>query len=202
MTAAFEWALSQREMAERLAIHLETCRVLDSSRRQTPIAILALARSLAAAVPASALDPLPEPELTRVDEPLLSLPALAGIVGIHVRTLWNAARSGQLAVVYDTRTTFRQLRSRSTVTEARRYRDQNYGRRREAHSSLSVPTWDEIPRDYDVRVRRRMHLTQCAFARHLGAANKAVIYQWESRKRCPSPIFWRRIEALAASLPG
>jgi len=30
-------------------------------------------------------------------------------------------------------------------------------------------------------------------------AERAVIYQWESRKRCPSPVFWQRIEALAVS---
>jgi ribosome-binding protein aMBF1 (putative translation factor) len=136
-----------------------------------------------------------------VDDPLLSLPVLAGMIGIHVRTLWNAARRGQLAVEYDARTTFRQLRSRSTLTEARRYRDQNYGRRHPGASRISAPTWAGIPRDYDARVRllrRRMRLTQGAFARQLGAANKAVIYQWESRKRCPSPVFWQRIEVLAA----
>jgi DNA-binding transcriptional regulator YiaG len=197
--------LSQRQMAVRLAIDLETYRVLDSGRRQAPIAILARARLLMARVPATGLDhlPDPEPQSAPVNEPLLSLPVLAGMIGIHVRTLWNAARLGQLTVVYDTRTTFRQLRSRSTLTEARRYRDQNYGRRHLAHSLMSVPTWAAIPRNYDARVRRlrrRMHLTQGAFARQLGAANKAVIYQWESRKRCPSPVFWQRIEALAARL--
>ena len=160
---------------------------------------------LAAQVPAAARDylPRPEPQSAPVDEPFLALPALAGVIGIHVRTLWNAARRGQLAVVYDTRTTFRQLRSRSTLTEANRYRNENYGRRHSASSLTSVPTWATIPPDYDVRVRelrRRMHLTQGALARQLGAANKAVIYQWESRKRCPSRVFWQRIEALAARL--
>ena len=195
--------LSQRQMAIRLAIDVETCRVLDSQRRQAPIAILARARSLVARVPEPGLDHLsrPEPQSGRVDDPLLSLPVLAGMIGVHVRTLWNAVRRGQLAVEYDTRTTFRQLRSRSTLTEARRYRDQNYGRRHSGASPISAPTWAAIPRDYNDRVRllrRRMRLTQGAFARQLGAANKAVIYQWESRKRCPSPVFWQRIEALAA----
>ena len=31
-----------------------------------------------------------------------------------------------------------------------------------------------------------------------GAAGKAVIYQWESRKRQPSPVFWTRIDQLRA----
>jgi len=29
------------------------------------------------------------------------------------------------------------------------------------------------------------------------ASTRAVIYQWESRKRTPSIVFWRRIEQLA-----
>ena len=29
-------------------------------------------------------------------------------------------------------------------------------------------------------------------------ANKAVIYQWESRKRTPSAVFWAQIERLQA----
>jgi len=29
-----------------------------------------------------------------------------------------------------------------------------------------------------------------------GAAGKAVIYQWESRKRTPSPVLWQRIREL------
>jgi len=188
-------------MAARLGVNLETCRVLDSARRPAPIAILARARLLAAQVPVPLVIRVPGPQSLSpsVEEPLLSLPTLAGMIGIHVRPLWNAAIRGQFAVVYDTRTTFRQLRSRSGFSEARRYREQHYGRRHLAGPLVSAPTWAAIPRDYDARIRRlrrRMHLTQATFARQLGAANKAVIYQWESRKRCPSPVFWRRIEAL------
>ena len=39
-------------------------------------------------------------------------------------------------------------------------------------------------------------MSQTRFAELVGAAGKAVVYQWESRKRCPSPLFWRRIEEL------
>jgi transcriptional regulator with XRE-family HTH domain len=56
-----------------------------------------------------------------------------------------------------------------------------------------------VPHDYDARLkrlRRRLRLTQEDLARRVGAANKAVVYQWESRKRAPSPVFWKRIEAL------
>ena len=45
-------------------------------------------------------------------------------------------------------------------------------------------------------LRRRMRLTQEALAQRIGAAGKAVVYQWESRKRTPSPVFWERVEAL------
>jgi DNA-binding XRE family transcriptional regulator len=56
-----------------------------------------------------------------------------------------------------------------------------------------VPT---VPHDYDERlrnVRRRRGLTQDALARRIGAAGKAVVYQWESRKRRPSPVLWQRL---------
>lgn len=196
--------LSQRQMAVRLGIGLETCRVLDSARRPVPAAILARARLLVSRLrtPISHRRPEePNPLAPPAPEPLLSLPTLAQMIGVHVRSLWSAARRGHLAVVYDTRTTFRQMRSRSTLSEARRYREQDYGRRHLAVAPLSAPTWAAIPQDYDARIRRlrrQMHLTQAALARKLGAANKAVIYQWESRKRCPSPVFWQRVEALAA----
>ena len=41
---------------------------------------------------------------------LLPLPVLALMIGVHVRTLHAAARSGRLGIAYDTRTTFRHLR--------------------------------------------------------------------------------------------
>jgi hypothetical protein len=31
------------------------------------------------------------------------------------------------------------------------------------------------------------------------AANKAVVYQWESRQRRSSPVLWQRVEALTAN---
>jgi hypothetical protein len=30
----------------------------------------------------------------------------------------------------------------------------------------------------------------------VGAAGKAVVYQWETGRRKPSPVFWLRIERL------
>jgi hypothetical protein len=44
-------------------------------------------------------------------------------------------------------------------------------------------------------VREQLGLTLAQFATRVGAAGKAVVYQWESRKRCPAPVFWERIQA-------
>jgi len=59
-----------------------------------------------------------------------------------------------------------------------------------------VPT---VPGDYDqllLDVRRRRGLTHEALARRISAASKAVVYQWESRKRTPSPVLWQRVLEL------
>ena len=60
-----------------------------------------------------------------------------------------------------------------------------------------------VPSDYDVQLkclRSRLRLSQQALAQRVGAAGKAVVYQWESRKRTPSPVFWQRIQALCRDL--
>ena len=56
----------------------------------------------------------------------------------------------------------------------------------------------EVPVDYDVRIRAvRRGLGRVRRIRGpVGAARKAVVYQWEARKRCPSPVFWQRIDTL------
>jgi DNA-binding XRE family transcriptional regulator len=62
-----------------------------------------------------------------------------------------------------------------------------------------------VPSDYDTRlrdVRRRTGLTQGALAQCVGAAGEAVVYQWESRKRTPSPVLWQRVLELDASPHG
>ena len=56
-----------------------------------------------------------------------------------------------------------------------------------------------VPSDYARRLRylrRQLSMTQTQLATTIGAAGKAVVYQWESGKRTPSPVFWRRIEQL------
>lgn len=47
-----------------------------------------------------------------------------------------------------------------------------------------------------VKLRSRLGLSQEQLAAKVGAAGKAVVYQWESGKRKPSPVFWLRIERL------
>jgi len=38
--------------------------------------------------------------------------------------------------------------------------------------------------------------SQQQLAAKVGAAGKAVVYQWETGRRKPSPVFWLRIERL------
>ena len=56
-----------------------------------------------------------------------------------------------------------------------------------------------MPEDYDVQIRmlrRARGLSQAQLATLVGGAGKAVVYQWEARKRTPSPLFWQRLAAL------
>ena len=60
-------------------------------------------------------------------------------------------------------------------------------------------TWANVPDDYDEQIRalrRARGLSQAQLATLLGAARKAVVYQWEARNRMPSPLFWQRLAAL------
>ena len=90
---------SQAAFAAELGVSPETHRVWDSGRRPPPEPILDRARALVA---------------HQDDQALLPLGVLAKMIGVHVRTLRNAARDGRLPVIYDTRTTFRHLRARAT----------------------------------------------------------------------------------------
>ena len=62
--------------------------------------------------------------------------------------------------------------------------------------------WDTVPPDCAVRIRnlrQQLGMTLTEFAAQVGAACKAVVYQWESQKRCPSPLSgnafktWKRV---------
>ena len=71
-------------------------------------------------------------------------------------------------------------------------------------SRSSAPlTWASVPDDYDVQIRalrRARGLSQAQLATLVGSAHKAVVYQWEARKRTPSPLFWQRLAVLHREL--
>jgi DNA-binding transcriptional regulator YiaG len=177
-------ALSQAAFADRLGVSAETDRTWDSGRRPPPGDILKRARVLARYPDQS--EPLP-------------LSALAAAIGVHLKTLQAAARDGRLAVVYDSRTTFRRLRTRSTLAAAHAFRRHRYGHRPRVDERPTPLRWSDVPDEYDAQIRalrQRLNLSQRQFAALIGAARKAVVYQWESRRRCPSPVFWSRIAQL------
>ena len=175
--------LLQEEVAALLGVPLETFRTWDSGRRPLPPPILQRARAAVA-------------DHARRTE-LLPLDQLAAELGVHVRTLQAAARTGRLIVQFSTRSVFGRPRQRATRAAGdmfKRTHFRRYSRRDRGASPLPA-----VPADYDKRLkrlRRRARLTQAALARRIGAAGKAVVYQWESRKRTPSPVFWQKVEDL------
>ena len=175
---------SQAGFAAMLGASPESYRTWDAGRRATPPKMLARARALAT---------------HRDDHELLPLPVLALLIGVHVKTLRAAARDGRLPVTHDTRTTFRRLRARATPAAARAFRQSYYGRTVRPADHRAPWTWASVPDDYDAQiraVRRARGLSQAQLATLVGAAHKAVVYQWEARKRTPSPLFWQRLAAL------
>ena len=176
--------MSQAAFAATLDASPESYRTWDAGRRAPPPKVLARARALAT---------------HRDDHELLPLPVLALLIGVHVKTLRAAARDGRLPVTYDARTTFRHLRSRATPAAARAFRRSYYRRMVRPDDRRTPLTWASVPRDYDTQIRalrRARRLSQAQLATLVGAARKAVVYQWEARKRTPSPVFWQRITAL------
>ena len=175
---------SQAAFASTLGASPESYRTWDARRRAPPPKVLARARALAT---------------HRDDHELLPLPVLALLVGVHVKTLRAAARDGRLPVTYDTRTTFRHLRARATPAAARAFRRSYYRRMVRPDDRRTPLTWASVPSDYAEQIRalrRARGLSQAQLATLVGAARKAVVYQWEARKRTPSPVFWQRITAL------
>ncbi len=175
---------SQAAVAAVLGVPPESYRTWDAGRRATPPKLLARARALAT---------------HRDDHALLPLPVLALLIGVHVKTLRAAARDGRLPVTYDTRTTFRRLRARATPAAARAFRQSYSGRTVRPDDRRTPLTWASVPSDYAEQIRalrRARGLSQAQLATLVGAARKAVVYQWEARKRTPSPVFWQRITAL------
>ena len=175
---------SQAAFAAMLGVSPESYRTWDAGRRATPPKMLVRARVLAT---------------HRNDHALLPLPVLALLIGVHVKTLRAAARDGRLQVIYDTRTTFRRLRARTTPAAARAFRRAYFGRTVKLVDRRAPLTWASVPDDYDAQIRAlrcARGLSQAQLATLVGAAHKAVVYQWEARKRTPSPLFWQRLAVL------
>jgi DNA-binding transcriptional regulator YiaG len=170
--------LSQVEFATRLGVAAQTYRTWDSGRRSPPRAIVSKAK-----------------RLTETAGGLLPMQRLADEYGIHVRTLRKAAQDGRLQATFSARMAFGKLvafASRDAVEMFKR----RYYRQTTQWNRPPKPTLCTIPDDYDrvlVNLRARLRLTQSALAERIGAANKAVVYQWESRRRRPSPVLWRRV---------
>jgi DNA-binding transcriptional regulator YiaG len=179
--------LSQAECATGLGVALETFRAWDAGRRPTPEAIVNQAQKLRAKRPPH--DRLP-------------LQVLADEFHVHVRTLRAAAHDGRLAATFAPRPFFGSLTATATREAAARFMAtwyrRTYGRGRRRPVAVCRVT---VPANYAatlVGLRHRLGLSQQELAAKVGAAGKAVVYQWESGKRKPSPVFWLRIEQLRA----
>src|SRR5678816_3604931 len=84
--------LTQREFAALLSVPVETLRTWDSGRRRVPFPVLWRARDVVAH--------------HRRQEELLPLLELARELGVHVRTLQAAARTGRLQAHFSVRSVF------------------------------------------------------------------------------------------------
>lgn len=135
-------------------------------------------------------------DLGRQNE-LLPLDQLAGILQVHARTLQAAARSGRLETVFTVRSVFGRPLRFATRAAGARFMATSYGRF--SGQPECAPPLPVVPCDYDRRlkgIRRHLGITQTELAVKIGAAGKAVVYQWEARKRTPSPVLWQQVLLL------
>jgi DNA-binding transcriptional regulator YiaG len=182
--------LSQAECATALDVAVETFRTWDAGRRPAPDAIVHAARALKAKRPL--YDRVP-------------LQVLADELHVHVRTLRAAAHDGRLAVTFGPRPCFGKLTATATREAAAQFMAKWYRRTYGRGRRRPVPVCRvSVPANYAatlVGLRHRLGLSQRQLAAKVGAAGKAVVYQWESGKRSPSPVFWLRIVRLQRRLP-
>ena len=177
--------LSQREFATLLAVPVNSFRMWDSGLRSVPVAMLQRAKDVAATQHADRFE-------------LLPLGRLAWELGVHRSTLQAAARTGRLEVQFSHRSVFGRPIRYATRAAGQTFMAAHYRRRNGSHHSCNAPL-PLVPADYDQQlktIRRSLRLTQGGLAHRIGAAGKAVVYQWESRKRIPSPVFWQRLLQL------
>ena len=175
--------LGQREYAELLKVPLESLRAWDSGRRPVPSPIVRRARDLVTS--------------HRDATEALPLAQLARELHVHVRTLQAAARSGRLETQFSVRSVFGRPMRFATRSAGERFLKIHY--RRTSSKAACVPPLVVVPDTYDDQLRAlraRLRLTQAGLAQTIGAAGKAVVYQWEARKRTPSPVLWERVREL------
>jgi DNA-binding transcriptional regulator YiaG len=175
--------LSQHEFAALMSVPVNTFRMWDSGLRSVPAPMLFRAR---AAV---------EHHAQRTE--LLPLARLAQEFRVHVRTLQAAVRTGRLAAQFSVKSIFGRPRRLATRAAVEQFMATHY--RRFSGQSVCPAPLPTVPHDYDEQLRalrRRLRLTQNGLARRIGAAGKAVIYQWESQKRTPSPVLWQQVMRL------
>ncbi len=177
--------LSQAECAAALGVAVETFRTWDAGRRTAPAAVVRRAEALTVRRPA---------------HQRLPLQVLANELHVHVRTLRAAAHDGRLAATFSPRSYFGKLTATATREAGARFMAtwyrRTYGR---GQRRLVAVCRVNVPENYAatlVGLRHRLCLSQQQLAARVGAASKAVVYQWESGKRKPSPVFWLRIERL------
>ncbi len=181
--------LSQAECATALGVAVETFRTWDAGRRPPPEAVVLRAQTLT---------------VKRPSHDLVPLQILADELHVHVRTLRAAAHDGRLAATFGSRPFFGKLTATATREAATRFmamwyrRTYGRGRRRPVAVCRVV-----VPANYAATLlglRSRLGLSQQQLADKVGAARKAVVYQWESGKRKPAAVFWLRIERLRRSV--
>jgi DNA-binding transcriptional regulator YiaG len=181
--------MSQGELAGVLGVPCNSLRMWDSGLRPTPSAALDKARVAAE-------------EAVRDLQPL-TLPVLATQLNVHLRTLQAAARTGRLAVQYSERSVFGRPLRHSTIAAGKAFQRAYYKRYSgQPVGRFKVPA--RVPRECGLHLRnlrRRFKISQNDLAELIGAANKAVVYQWESGKRAPSPVFWERVLTLTRVRP-
>jgi DNA-binding transcriptional regulator YiaG len=133
---------------------------------------------------------------------LLPLDQLATVLNVHIRTLQAAARTGRLEAHFSVRSAFGRPIRRASIAAGERFLALYY-RRYTGQPVCPLPL-PSVPANFDQCVRdlrHRSQLTQAALARRIGAGGKAVVYQWESQKRRPSPVFWQRLLELEHRRP-
>lgn len=177
--------LSQAECAAALGVAVETFRTWDAGRRTPPAAVIHRAETLT---------------VKRPTHDRLPLQILADELDVNVRTLRAAERDGRLAATFGSRSYFGKLTATATREAGARFTAmwyrRTYGRGRRRLVAVCRVT---VPANCAARLvglRHRLGLSQEQLAASVGAASKAVVYQWESGKRRPSPVFWQRVLRL------